>query len=644
MRVGITISQKKEKATKTTYAFRNILRIFLKTGKKRLLVTILTGTLIFLALTLLFTTWFSYRYNFFFNYINTNHNWRDDGRISYIDSDDKTTPFNLPMDYFNSEISHNLGNLNSIIPGVGTNFTAALSSQLYIFVNITEEIWYDCELMTYDNDSLVSLSHSLVEGRMPTNTSEIIYHRKNATSSIALNDTIPLRGEEDIDIIPQNLTVVGIVENVGNIFYFDGFSSDINNRANITWNNYYRHIFDEIFYTTDDALINTLNEYEDYNGMFTFLIDFDYQLTADHVRNIDLYLQNFKDFREYYYIFDFCEDLYFALQGFQFGWMFETARVFSSSIPILFLFGLVCIESLKIGSHELVSKFRLMKIQGVETKSIRRMVSLENLTISSASFLGGFILGFFIGYFVFLGMGNTSFSDYSLSIVEPVIFIVLVALYLTLFITGFLLENSLAKKTEKLTAVRYKKERKKKWIRRIFTAQETLMFLPGIGFIAIGLTGQFILPLFPIDYLSNIILQFELAFMFLMAIGGLFILSSVFLLLARFISMFWTFLGKRVWKTTKSYFTLTLKHLSIYSRNYQRIILVVFMIGLGITPGLILKKSVNNHSSIEAKLSTGYSDLFIPNWQPFYEPMFDNITNTEGIEKVAKLSIYHLQD
>ena len=285
-----------------------------------------------------------------------------------------------------------------------------------------------------------------------------------------------------------------------------------------------------------------------------------------------------------------------------------------------------------------------MKIQGVETKSIRRLVSLENLTISSVSFLGGSILGFFIGYFVFLGMGNTSFSDYSLSIVEPVIFIVLVALYLTLFITGFLLENSLAKKTEKLTAVRYKKERKKKWIRRIFTAQETLMFLPGIGFIAVGLTGQFILPLFPIDYMNNIIQQFQLAFMFLMAIGGLFILSSVFMLLARFITMFWSFLGKRVWKTTKSYFTLTLKHLSIYSRNYQRIILVVFMIGLGITPGLILKKSVNVHTSIEAKLSTGYSDLFIPNWQPYYEPIIENITNTEGVEKVAKLSIYHLTD
>ncbi|MCK5184311.1 MAG: ABC transporter permease, partial [Candidatus Heimdallarchaeota archaeon] len=451
---------------------------------------------------------------------------------------------------------------------------------------------------------------------MPTNTSEIIYHRQNATSPIAINDTIPFYGERyDSDTI-RNFTVVGIVENLENFFYIDGFSSDILGRPDNYWGDYHFIYFDEMFYTTNDLFLDALSEFPDYNGVFSFLIDFNYQLTAAHVRDINQYLRNFRDFRDYYYIYNFCDDLHYALRGFYNNWSFETARVFSSSIPIIFLFGLVSIESLKIGNHELVSKFRLMKIQGVETKSIRRLVSLENLTISSVSFFGGSILGFFIGYFVFLGMGNTSFSDYSLSIVEPVIFIVLVALYLTLFVGGFLLENSLAKKTEKLTAVRYKTERKKKWIRRIFTAQETLMFLPGIGFIAVGLTGQFILPLFPIDYLSNLILQFELAFMFLMAIGGLFILSSVFLLLARFISMFWSFLGKRVWKTTKSYFTLTLKHLSIYSRNYQRIILVVFMIGLGITPGLILKKSVNNHTSVEAKLYTGYSDLLISNWQP----------------------------
>ncbi|TET32498.1 MAG: ABC transporter permease, partial [Candidatus Heimdallarchaeota archaeon] len=337
--------------------------------------------------------------------MNSNHTWRSDQRISYIDSAIQTTPFDLPINYFDSQITQHSGNLKSIIPDVGSNHTAALSSQLYIFVNVTEEIWLNCELMTFDNDTLVSLSHALVEGRMPSNTSEIIYRRRNASSPITLNDMIPFRGEESTDAIPQNLTIVGIVENVENIFYFDGFSSDIVRRSNRTWGDYNSHMFDEGFYTTNNAFLNTLNEYEDYDGLFTFLIDFNYQFTAAHVRNINQYIQNFKEFRFYYYVFDFCNDLYHSLTRFQNNWMAETARIFSSSIPILFLFGLVCIESLKIGTHELESKFRLMKIQGVETKSIRRMISLENLIISSVSFLGGSILGFFIGYFVFLGMG-----------------------------------------------------------------------------------------------------------------------------------------------------------------------------------------------------------------------------------------------
>jgi len=616
----------------------------LKTGRKRLLVTIITGTLIFLSLTILFTTWFSYRYNFFFNYVNANFHWQNDNRISYIDTEDKTTPFNLPSFYFNLQISNTQNDLDSIIPNVSSNYTAAMSAELNTYIAIPEFEWIDIELMTFDNESQKSLERSLVEGRMPENSLEVIYFRQNASSPVEINDTIPLWGEEDLMMDHLNFTVVGIAENVGNHFLFDGFSSDVVERFSYYWGDYYNRFFAERFFTTNDLFLSDLSNYSNYDGMFTFMIDFNYQLTAAHVRDINQYLRNFRDFTSYYLYYDYCDDLHYALMGFYYDWSFETARVFSSSIPIVFLFGLVCLESLKIGSHELVSKFRLMKIQGVVTKSIRRMISLENLTISSVSFLGGSILGYFIGYFVFLGMGNTSFVDYTLSIIEPVIFIVLIALFLTLFIAGFLIENSLARKTEKLTAARYQEERKKKWVRRIFTAQETLMFLPGIGFIAVGLTGQFILPLFPIDYLSELLFQFELAFMFLMAIGGLFILSSVFLLLARFITMFWTFLGKRAWNSTKSFFTLTLKHLSIYSKNYQRIILVVFMIGLGITPGLVLKKSVSDHTTLESNLSAGYSDLLLENWHPYYEPIYDNITKIDGIEKVTKFTVYHMQD
>ena len=327
-------NQKKEKATKTTYAFRNILRIFLKTGKRRLLVTILTGTLIFLALTVLFTTWFSYRYNFFFNYMNTYYDWRSDQRVSFIDSEDKTTPFDLASFYFSLQLDYHIGNLEEILPDVETNFTAALSAQLYSLTNLTEENSSSIELMTFDNATQVSLSNALVEGRMPANISEVIYYRQNVTSPISINDTIPMYGERSEADTIQNFTVVGIAEQIGNKFYFDGFSSDILSASYFYWSDYSTINFDEKFFTTNTLYLDSLSRFVDYDGMFSFLIDFDYHFSASNVRSINQYLRNFRDFNNYYYTFDFCNDIYYALQSFYFNWSFETARVFSSSIPI----------------------------------------------------------------------------------------------------------------------------------------------------------------------------------------------------------------------------------------------------------------------------------------------------------------------
>ncbi|MCK5184957.1 MAG: hypothetical protein KAQ95_11670, partial [Candidatus Heimdallarchaeota archaeon] len=101
--------------------------------------------------------------------MDTNYNWRNDFRISYVDSEEKSTAIDLPSFYFSLQINHNRGILDSLITDVSSNFTAALSSQLYTLTNETEEIWFDNNLMTFDNNSQVSLTHALVEGRMPTN-------------------------------------------------------------------------------------------------------------------------------------------------------------------------------------------------------------------------------------------------------------------------------------------------------------------------------------------------------------------------------------------------------------------------------------------------------------------------------------------
>ena len=56
---------------KKQIVFKNILKVFLKTGKNRLLLTIISGTIIFLLLTSFFMVWFTYRQSFFNNAIAT---------------------------------------------------------------------------------------------------------------------------------------------------------------------------------------------------------------------------------------------------------------------------------------------------------------------------------------------------------------------------------------------------------------------------------------------------------------------------------------------------------------------------------------------------------------------------------------------
>jgi len=634
----------KNKKGKITFSFNKVFRIFLKTGKKRLLITIFTGLMVFLAITTFFVTWYSYRYKFFNdNYIG-NYDFRSDNRVSSVRYTTQYSTINLPSYYMTYYSSQLYDDIDTIMPGVVSNYTVSISAPVYTYVNETEE-FYTHEISSLDNESILSIFDNLVEGRAPQNSSEIIYIRSLENSTYNLTDTIHLYGRQNVDLYTQNLTIVGIIENPGEYLYYDGFSRDVVKRYSEYGWPMYEDPYSDIFITSFDYFRIIMSDFDFYNGELIHEIDFNYQFKASHVRSISTYLKNFNQYMiANYYEYDFCNDVRYLLMGFNYDWMAETSRTFSSSIPILFLFGLVAIETFKIGNYEMESKFKLLKIQGLEYKSIRRMISLENFIISTSCLLGGAFLGTFIGYFAFMGMGYTSFTDYILSIIEPVVFVTIFLLFMIFFIGGYLIENSLAKKTTKLTAVRFKSKRGEK-LRKFFSATEVLMFLPGLGFIAIGFTGMYLIPLFgygAFGYLEDYLFQLQLSFIVIIAIGLLFILASVFLLFSRLLALFWNFIGKKAWMNTKSYFTLSLKHLSIYSKNYQRVMLVAFMIGLGLTPGLILNKSIDDHISMEAQLGTGFSDMIIYNWPEYLNFYMHNLTDIEGIEAVTQVSLIYL--
>ncbi|MHA1210918.1 MAG: FtsX-like permease family protein [Candidatus Heimdallarchaeota archaeon] len=621
----------------TKYSFKSVFRIFIKTGKKRLVLTTLTGVILFLVLSSFFMAWYSYRYTSFYQYIDTYHDWQKDGTTSYFSSEFVDHSFNLSNNYLDRQVTTNISRLNSIMPNVYNNHTAALSTILYHYVSEPQAAVYDHFLVTFDDLAYTVLSNSLVEGRLPTNASEIVVYRQSTNFTITLNDVIGLRGvNNNIFAYNQNLTVVGIVEDVEDQLYAAGFSYNILRRATSSTIN----DLELILFTSTDFYFDIINTYSSYRGYFTFCIDFVYQFDVHHIRKTTEYLQAFYTPDPYgQFDYHFCSDLRNALDGFEFKWFMDTINVFICSLPLIMLFGIVCAETFKIGTHDLESKFRLMKIQGMEYKTIKRMLLLENLIFSSIGILIGSIAGFFVGYFIFLGFGYNSIADYFFSLLEPIIPISLILLYLLFFVGGYFIENSLAKKTAKLTTTRYTGKRKGRF-RRFLRAQEIVMLIPGFSLAGIGFVGILLLNLVDYNLFMFSIEKLYLGFAFIIAIGGLFLLTSIFLLLARVVMILWSFIGRKIWSSTKSFATLSLKHLSIYSNNYQRAIIVVFIISLGITPGLVSSRSVNDHIAIEADFRAGFSDLVIGNWDAYYRNIRSNITEIEGIENLAEITMY----
>ncbi|HUT80134.1 MAG TPA: ABC transporter permease [Candidatus Bathyarchaeia archaeon] len=632
----------------TKYSFNSIFKIFLKTGKRRLIITILTGIALFLVLSTFFMSWFSYRYTSFTDYIKRDHNWRKDGNTSVYITEYLDSPEDLTYSYLDDSIRSSIDILDEIIPNVVDNYTAGLSAELYKFIEPLNETYTTFKFLSLDNNSNEILANCLVDGRMPANQSEILFFRQSVNYSYALNDIIYLRGINHAAGAQQNFTIVGIIDNVKGQLYTHGFSQDIITR--LAFGDYYYYENDSymnsIFFSNNDFLTSIVRNFTLYTGAISVAIDFNYQITANHIRNIPQYIKNFEIYyyNFYYYFNSFCGDLYYAFVSFDEQWLMETIRMFICSIPILIVFGLVCVEVFKIGTHELESKFTLMKIQGMEYKAIRKMIVLENLIFSASSLLSGTILGYFISYFVFRGFGNTNFSDYSFSLLEPVIFIILTLLFLFFFLGGFLLENSLAKKTAKLTPSRYRSKRSERF-RRFIRTPEVAMFLTGLGLLAIGFVGYLLINIFGFLPTFNFF-KFILAFSYVMGVGGLFVIISVFLFLSRLVMLLWQFIGKRVWMKTKSYVTLSLKHLSIYNKNYQRAILIIFILSLAVTPGIISSRSAKTHNHFEASLKTGYADLMVTDWQTYFQPIRQNITNIDGIVNSVEINFisYYIYD
>ncbi|HUT79710.1 MAG TPA: hypothetical protein VMZ29_00795 [Candidatus Bathyarchaeia archaeon] len=631
--------------TKTSNTvFKKLFAIYMKTNKKRILTTILIGTIIFLALTSFLMTWYSYRYNVFFSYMDQNHDWFDDdvGSVSGMDFIYESYVINTNL--LSKAINEVTKKIDTIMPNVQRTSNGRLRLDLYN--KIADQEYNEYNLLTFDASITKLIEDNIIDGRMPQNYTELIYYKSTSESKYNISENLELSGmfPNLLEYNPINYSIVGIVNNLDAKLYYNGLSTDLINYLP----NEITYEIEAQFFTTNILFYDLINTVTNFRSILSAAIDINYQFTIEHIRNKNSYITTFQDFwkqdPEFNYMpeysLSFCQDLVAALGAFERTWQTKTISLIGASVPMVFLFGVISIETLIIGKYEQKSKFRLLKTQGLEQKILTKMLLLEDVITFGLSFLFGFAIGLIVGFCIFKGLNILPEVSYLASLRQAMIISSLVLLFAIFTFTKFILDCIQLRNASTTTTELYI-SRRRKVIRKIFTIPEVSFLLPGAMLSAVGII---LLNSYPpyFDYSINpSTIHFIFMFYFMSAFGILLLLISIFLLFDRLIVFIWKIIGKFSWKQAKNHFTLALKHLSLFGKSYQRTMIAIFVFGIGVIPGLIMSKSISIHTPLEANLATGCSDILIEDWS-IGNQFKENITNIEGINATAEITIHEL--
>ncbi|NHK32823.1 MAG: FtsX-like permease family protein [Asgard group archaeon] len=627
-------------AEKGNKKYKSLLGVFLKTSKKRLLISVLVSFFLFLLLTTFLLTWFNYRYKSFENYY-TDYNWYNDNRVSISTRDlslknDTDTYLALAIDELHAT-------LDDLAAGMFDNHTASMQYKMEsINYNLTQI--YDASLLTLQQEAFDILTTRFVEGRLPYTESELIYYPSDLLSpNYQIGDQLGLQVTIDETSYTHNFTIVGIIDSVSHTLYQNGYSNDIFESVRVSGEEFDYFKMD-LFFTNPQLFVDIVANYP-YNqtGSLTFKMDFNYQfdvkdsynlLTIANELNI---IQAYSDFEYFSDFSTLCSDLESFIFSFELNWLSQTLTIFILGVPIFLLFGLLIIELFNTGNFEKTTQFKLFKTYGLEFATLRKILFTENLITASVGFFSGIPLGILIGFGIsFYGLDVATINLYLIAFLEPTIPLILLALFLFLLIGGFVTETFLAKRTVQLTSEIFKSKRKK-FIRRLFTSMESLFLISGVFTFVIGLLSWLYISS---SYyaISTFIVLLNICLV-LMFVGILLTLAALFLILTRLLVFLWRYVGKKIWQRRKSYFTLALKQLSIYSNDYKRIIFTMLLISLCVSPGLVITKSSNNHLEMEANLKVGFSDVIIQTWADNNTMLMENISTITGVDLLTEVEV-----
>lgn len=627
-----------------------LFQIFLKTGRRRVTLSVICGTLIFLTITSLVMIVYTYRFDTFQSF-QKEKNWFNDGLISISSNEYAPGVFNLNTSYLEIITQDYTSMVNDLFPDIKfRNQSTALSTQIYTFdPTIPGEPWLNHEIMTFDNRTYTGLIQNITAGRIPQNHSELLYlTTSNNQTDFQVNDTITLYSEWHTGRA-KNFTIVGLVGNMTETFINESLSLDLFN-----WNfegsiveffNYYRY---NTFVTNSSLYTEVLNNMTSYEGILTYLVDVSYDSSAIKPTNWQNYIYEIPELNDLLEsVFTessvlLCQDLKLFLIQFNSLWTLNTTKLLPLNAPLLFIVGLLSVVTLNIGSRELGAVFRRMKLYGLSYQSVRRMVFFENLIFTFVSFVVGTSMGFGVSYLFTMGMENQPSNYYLNFLLEPLLLMGLGTIIIGFFGLSFYIQNAIAKKTTQTTPEEFKEKRGR--MRRIFSTNEFRLFVIALIFTIVSISlfmvyqnlGEISIVVSSMSYLT--------LFWFMITCTVAFLLTFTFLIIARVISMLWTFISKRVWPNRLNLYSLSIQHLSVSKKSYQLAILGVLLFGLLIVPGLTMNKSLDTNIGNEVTLKMGDSHLLISHWVDPSDVKDVLLENISEISSFTEAEVYTFSD
>ncbi|HUT82833.1 MAG TPA: FtsX-like permease family protein [Candidatus Bathyarchaeia archaeon] len=624
---------------------RQLFHIFLKTGRRRVTLSIISGTIIFLVLTGLVMIVYTHRFQAFQAYQEEKVDWYNDGFLSVSCLHDQTSTMTISSNYIGNVTQDFVNLASGLIPNVKlTNYTTAISAQFHSFeVELPESL--SQEIITFEDNVYNVLSNCLVEGRLPTEKHELLWYNNNVTG-LALNDTIELRGNSQRNSPSYNYTIVGIINQVRPAFRQSNISTDILDWTDILDFANYRG--NNRFFTSLTLYQELINNLTSYNGIMTYLLDAKYDLTELKLNGLTNYIKLFPTETypaESEFLGDevlLCPDLKVFIADFSSYWILATSQILTINAPLFFIIGLVSVVTLNIGSKELGSTFRRMKIYGLSYRNIRSMVLLENFIFTIVSFIGGTLFGFLLSYVLTINIDDRPHNYYLNFVTEPLLFIVIIASVLGFFSLSFFIQNSIAKKTAKTTIEEYAQKRRP--ILTLFSTNEFRMLVLSLIFVMLSV-GLYLLYYFS-KSTTNVAtgINYLTFFYFMLSCSATVVMSFIFLAIARLTTLFWTFISNQTWIKRLNMYTLSIRHLSVSKSSYQIAILGALIFGLVILPGFTMPLSIRENTSNKAFMAMGTSNLAIMRWVDPDNERDGIFTNISEISYFTEVTVYEITE